>query len=202
MRNCIFWQVRLVYAELIQHHFSYSKLERGSSGHSLCVKANTSLGSAGKALELALSFHSLVSCSNEQPLHALPSSWLALEGRSIWSSINVSFKIMRAREEGRGAGEFKPPNQVLPFISAGPFLLSSIPNCLPRWISSLDGHADSARCNGVRRGVQPTLFLLLFSLHSPSFSTALLTVSSVTCAIQDMEEQKLCGLSILWNFPF
>lgn len=110
MKNYLFWQVRLVYAELIQHHFPYSKAERGSSGHSLCVKANASFSRAGKAFELALSFHSLVSCSYEQPLHALPSSWLALEGRSIWSSINVSFKIMRAREEGRGVREFKAPN--------------------------------------------------------------------------------------------
>lgn len=100
VKNYPFWQVGLVYAELTQHHSSSSKVERGSSGHSLCVKANVSFSSAGKGLELALSFHSLVSCSNEQPLHALPSSWLALEGRSIWSSINVSFKIMRAREEG------------------------------------------------------------------------------------------------------
>lgn len=146
MKNYLFWQVRLVYTELIQHRLSYSKVEKGSSGHSPCVKANVSFGSAGKALELALSFHSLVSCSNEQALHALPSSWLALEGRSIWSSINVSFKIMRARDEGRGIREFKNPKSVLPFISPGPFLLNSIPNCLLHWISSQDGLADFARC--------------------------------------------------------
>lgn len=111
VKNYLFWQARLVYSELIQYHFSYSKVERGSSGHSPRVKANVSFSSAGKAWELALSFHFLVSCSDEQPLHALPSSWLALEGRSIWSSINVSFRIMRAREEGRGIREFKPTNQ-------------------------------------------------------------------------------------------
>lgn len=99
VKNYPFWQLGVVYAELT-HHSSSSKVERGSSGHSLCVKTNVSFSSAGRASELAVSFHSLVSCSNEQPLHALPSSWLALEGRSIWSSINVSFRIMRAREEG------------------------------------------------------------------------------------------------------
>lgn len=99
VKNYPFWKLGVVYSELT-HHSSSSKAKRGSSGHSLCVKTNVIFSSAGKASESALSFQSLVSCSNEQPLHALPSSWLALEGRSIWSSINVSFKIMRAREEG------------------------------------------------------------------------------------------------------
>lgn len=40
VNNYPFWQVRLVYSELIQYHFSYSKVGRGSSGHSPCVKAN------------------------------------------------------------------------------------------------------------------------------------------------------------------
>lgn len=143
VKNYPFWQLRVVYTELT-HHSSSSKVERGSSGHSLCVKTNVSFSSAGKALELALSFHSLVSCSNEQALHALPSSWLALEGRNIWSSINVSFKIMRAREEGNKG--IQNPKSVLPFISPGPVLLSSIPNFLPHLISSQDGLAAFVRC--------------------------------------------------------
>lgn len=40
VNNYPFWQVRLVYSELTQYHFSYSKVGRGSSGHSPCVKAN------------------------------------------------------------------------------------------------------------------------------------------------------------------